>query len=351
MAVVAPPPPPIPDAPVIRAARLRLGWLGAGVAAVAAAVVVALAFGPVPVPAGDVVRELLGLDTTLSPTQRTVLWEIRLPRVVLGLLVGSTLAVSGASYQGAFRNPLADPYLLGAAAGAGLGVTLVIVGRAEGAVTPVGTPMAAFVGALTAVALTYLLGMAGSARVSTASLILAGVAVATFFTAAQTYVQQRNQDTIREVYSWILGRLSTAGWREITLVLPYVAVSTAVLIAHRRRLDVLAVGDDEAGTLGLHARRTRLIIVMAASLGTAAAVAVSGLIAFVGIIVPHAVRLLAGSSHRVILPLSFLFGGAFLVLTDVLARTVASPAEIPIGVVTAFLGAPFFVLVLRTSKR
>jgi len=142
MAVVAPPPPPIPDAPVIRAARLRLGWLGAGVAAVAAAVVVALAFGPVPVPAGDVVRELLGLDTTLSPTQRTVLWEIRLPRVVLGLLVGSTLAVSGASYQGAFRNPLADPYLLGAAAGAGLGVTLVIVGRAEGAVTPVGTPMA-----------------------------------------------------------------------------------------------------------------------------------------------------------------------------------------------------------------
>jgi iron complex transport system permease protein len=271
--------------------------------------------------------------------------------VVLGLLVGSTLAISGASYQGAFRNPLADPYLLGTAAGAGLGVTLVIVGQAEGATTPIGTPVAAFIGALAAVLLTYLLGMAGTARASTASLILAGVAVATFLTAAQTYVQQRNQDTIRDVYNWILGRLSTAGWREVTLVLPYIAVSTVVLLAHRRNLDVLSVGDDEATALGLHARRTRLIIVIAASLGTAAAVAVSGLIAFVGIIVPHTVRLLAGSSHRVILPLSFLFGGAFLVLTDLLARTIASPAEIPIGVVTAFLGAPFFVLVLRTSKR
>lgn len=354
MALVVAPGPPAPPAaatPVLQAARLRLGWLAGGAAAVVAAMVVALAFGPVALPAGDVVRELLGFDTDLTATQRTVLWEIRLPRVVLGLLVGSTLAISGASYQGAFRNPLADPYLLGAAAGAGLGVTLVIVGQAEGATPPVGTPVAAFIGALAAVALTYLLGMAGSARVSTASLILAGVAVATFLTAAQTYVQQRNQDTIRDVYNWILGRLSTAGWGEVTLVLPYVFVSTAVLLAHRRRLDVLAVGDDEAATLGLHARRTRLIIVVAASLGTAAAVAVSGLIAFVGIIVPHAVRLLAGASHRVILPLSFLFGGAFLVLTDVLARTVASPAEIPIGVVTAFLGAPFFVLVLRTSKR
>ncbi|MEJ7846049.1 MAG: iron ABC transporter permease [Acidimicrobiales bacterium] len=354
MAVVAPPVVPTPAdpaSPVLRAARLRLGWLVGGAATVVVAVVVALAFGPVALPAGDVVRELLGFDTDLTAIQRTVLWEIRLPRVVLGLLVGSTLAISGASYQGAFRNPLADPYLLGAAAGAGLGVTLVIVGQAEGATPPVGTPVAAFIGALAAVALTYLLGMAGSARVSTASLILAGVAVATFLTAAQTYVQQRNQDTIRDVYNWILGRLSTAGWGEVTLVLPYVVVSTAVLLAHRRRLDVLAVGDDEAATLGLHARRTRLIIVVAASLGTAAAVAVSGLIAFVGIIVPHAVRLLAGASHRVILPLSFLFGGAFLVLTDVLARTVASPAEIPIGVVTAFLGAPFFVLVLRTSKR
>lgn len=336
---------------VVVPARLRAAWLAGGFLAVGVAVVAGLAFGPVSLPLGDVVAELLWFDADLTATQRTVLWDLRLPRVVLGLLVGSTLAISGAAYQGAFRNPLADPYLLGAAAGAGLGVTVVIVGNAEGSLTPVGAPVAAFVGALAAVALTYLLGSAGSARASTASLILAGVAVATFLTAAQTYVQQRDQDTVRQVYNWILGRLVTAGWREVLLVLPYVAVSLVVLLAQRRSLDVLAVGDDEATSLGLHARRTRLVIVVAASLGTAAAVAVSGLIAFMGIIVPHTVRLLAGSSNRVVLPLSFLFGGAFLVLTDLLARTLSSPAEIPIGVVTAFLGAPFFVVVLRTSRR
>jgi iron complex transport system permease protein len=336
---------------VVAPARLRFGWLVGGAVAVLAAVLAGLAFGPVSLPLDQVVRELLWFDADLTDTQRTVLWQIRFPRVVLGLLVGATLALSGASYQGAFRNPLADPYLLGAAAGAGLGVTLVIVGTADGAPTPVGAPVAAFVGALAAVALTYLLGFVGSARASTASLILAGVAVATFLTAVQTYVQQRNLDTVRQVYNWILGRLTVAGWREVVLVLPYMAVSTVVLLANRRALDVLAVGDDEATSLGLNARRTRLLIVIAASLGTAAAVAVSGLITFMGIIVPHTVRLLAGSSHRVILPLSFLFGGAFLVFTDLLARTVASPAEIPIGVITACLGAPFFVLVLRTSKR
>ena len=350
MTVLAAPPSSL-AVPLVRTSRLRMGWLAGGVAAVVFAILAGAAFGPVSMPLGEVVRELLWFDADLSDTQRTVLWQIRLPRVVLGLLVGSILALSGASYQGVFRNPLADPYLLGAAAGAGLGVTVFIVGTAAGAATPVAAPVAAFAGALLAVALTYVLGSAGTARASTASLILAGVAVATFLTAAQTYVQQRNQDTVRQVYNWILGRLSTAGWQEVWLVLPYIAVSATVLLLHRRALDVLAVGDDEAGALGLHARRTRLIVVVAASLGTAAAVAVSGLIAFMGIIVPHTVRLLAGSSHRITLPLSVLFGGAFLVLADLLARTIASPAEIPIGVVTAFFGAPFFVLVLRRSKR
>jgi iron complex transport system permease protein len=182
-------------------------------------------------------------------------------------------------------------------------------------------------------------------------LILAGVAVASFLTAIQTYVQQRNADTIREVYSWLLGRLVTAGWSEVLVVLPYVAITAVVLLLQRRTLDVMAVGDDEAEALGLHVRRTRLLVLAAASLGTAAAVAVSGLIAFVGIIVPHTVRLVFGASYRVILPLSILFGGAFLALADLLARTVMSPSEVPIGVITAFFGAPFFVVVLRTSRR
>jgi iron complex transport system permease protein len=335
----------------LRGARLRPRWVVAGVLAVVVAVVAGLVIGPVALSPVAVVRELLGLHSGLDGQQVAIVEQIRLPRVVLGLLVGATLSLCGASYQGVFRNPLADPYLLGAAAGAGLGVTLVIVGAAEGSATPTTAPLAAFVGALGAVALAYALGSSGGGRASTASLILAGVAVASFLTAVQTYVQQRNQDTIRQVYSWILGRLSTAGWGEVLLLLPYAAVTWIVLLAHRRALDVLAVGDEEASTLGLNPRRTRLIVIVAASLGTAAAVSVSGLIAFVGIIVPHTVRLLAGRSHRVVLPLSLLFGGAFLCLADLLARTLSSPAEIPIGVITAFFGAPFFVLVLRSSRR
>ncbi len=337
--------------PPLRAARLRVRWVVVGVVAVAVAAGAGLIVGPASLDPVEVVRHLLGLNATLDPRQIAIVDQIRLPRVVLGLLVGSTLSLCGASYQGVFRNPLADPYLLGAAAGAGLGVTVVLVGASEGSTTPTFAPLAAFVGALGAVALTYALGSAGGGRASTASLILAGVAVASFLTAVQTYVQQRNQDTIRQVYTWILGRLSTAGWGEVRLLLPYAVVTWVVLLAHRRVLDVLAVGDDEAATLGVHARRSRLIVIVAASLGTAAAVSVSGLIAFVGIIVPHTVRLLVGQSHRVILPLSLLFGGAFLCLADLLARTLSSPAELPIGVVTAFFGAPFFVLVLRSSRR
>jgi iron complex transport system permease protein len=162
---------------------------------------------------------------------------------------------------------------------------------------------------------------------------------------------QRNQDTIREVYSWLLGRLSGAGWHEVLLMLPYCAVSWVALLAHRRVLDVMALGDDEAATLGLHPGRSRIIVIVAASLGTAAAVSVSGLIGFVGIIVPHFVRMVAGRSNRVVLPLSLIFGAAFLCAADLLARTLSAPAEIPIGVVTAFFGAPFFVIVLRASRR
>lgn len=335
----------------LRAERLRAPWVFGALVAIAAAGFAGLVIGATSLPVLGALREILGMPSDLSSQQVAIVEQIRLPRVVLALLVGGTLSISGASYQGAFRNPLADPYLLGAASGAGLGVTIVIAKLPDGTATPNAAPIAAFAGALLAVALAYALGAAGNAYTSAASLILSGVAVASFFTALQTYVQERNQDTIRQVYSWILGRLSTAGWHEVLVLLPYAVISWVVLLTQARVLDVLAVGDDEASTLGINARRSRLIVVIAASLGTAAAVSVSGLIAFVGIIVPHTVRLLVGRSHRIVLPLSLLFGGAFLCLADLLARTLSSPAEIPIGVITAFFGAPFFVLVLRTSRR
>ncbi|WP_431934794.1 FecCD family ABC transporter permease [Micromonospora sp. RP3T] len=347
------------DAPA-RPAGLRTRWLLAGLVAVLVALVAGVSFGPVSLPPGSVAAELLNLlpgvhlDSGLTEREVAIVTELRLPRVVLGLLVGALLALAGGCYQGVFRNPLADPYLLGVAAGAGFAVTVAIVlgAGAGGALTglPVTIPLAAFVGSLGAVVLTYLLGVAGGRDRSPAALILAGVAVSAFFSAGQTYLLQQHSDNIQQVYSWLLGRLATAGWHDVLLVLPYFVLTAVVVLLHRRELDVLSVGDDEATSLGLHPQRSRYLLIVAASLGTAAAVSASGLIGFVGIIVPHTVRLLAGASHRVILPLSMLFGGAFLALTDVVARTAAAPAEIPIGVVTAVLGGPFFVLILRTAR-
>jgi iron complex transport system permease protein len=304
---------------------------------------------------GQIVRELashvpfLGVSSPLSNTEDAILWELRAPRIALGLLVGAMLASAGAAYQGVFRNPLADPYLLGAAAGAGLGATLVIAyGRDVGVGRDV-RPVAAFAGAVVGVATAYVFGRSVGGR-STATLVLAGVTVAAFLTAVQTYVQQDRADTVQEVYAWILGQLETSGWRDVAIALPYVLVSSVLLLVHRRLLDVMAVGDEEATSLGVRVARVRLIVVGAATLGTAAAVALSGLIGFVGIIVPHAIRLLAGTSYRVVLPLSLAFGAGFLVFADLLARTVVAPAQLPIGVVTAFFGAPFFAVVLRTSR-
>lgn len=346
----------------VGAGRLRAGWLAAGVGAMVVATALGLAVGAVSLPPFAVAAELLDrlplvrLDSGLNGLESDIVWELRFPRVVLALLVGALLSLAGGAYQGAFRNPLADPYLLGVAAGAGLGATMAIVsglgaGAGTGGATDVALPLAAFAGALAAVTITYLLGALGTRQRSTASLILAGVAVASFFTALQTYVQQRNDDTLRQVYAWILGRLGTAGWHEVRLLVPYALVASVVLLAQRRTLDVLSVGDEEATSLGLDPVRSRAVVVVAASLATAAAVAVSGLIGFVGIIVPHTIRLLVGSSYRVILPLSMLFGAAFLAVADLVARTLLAPGEVPIGVITAFFGAPFFALVLRTSRR
>ena len=334
------------------ATRLSWPWVLAAVSLLLAAAAAGIAFGPAGLPATGVLLAVVDglpwvtVDSGLSEQQTAILWELRAPRVVLGGLVGGMLAAAGAGYQGVFRNPLADPYLLGVAAGAGLGATLVIVAGLGSAALPV----AAFCGAVVGVAATYALGRSVGGR-TTDSLILAGVAVAAFLGAAQTYVQQRNADTLREVYGWLLGRLLTAGWDEVLLVLPYVAVSAATLLAHRRLLDVLSVGHDEAATLGVPARRVRLLVVTAATLGTAAAVSVSGLIGFVGIVVPHTIRLLVGSSYRLVLPLSLLVGAAGLVIADLAARTLVAPGELPIGVVTAFVGAPFFTLVLRRTRQ
>jgi iron complex transport system permease protein len=329
-------------------------WIVGAAVFLAIALFTGALIGPVHIGLGAALESVgaklpfLHVHSPLSDTDEQILWNIRLPRVVLGALVGAMLAVAGASYQGVFRNPLADPYLLGVAAGAGLGATIAIVYLSHGLGA---LPPAAFVGASIAVATAYAIGRSAGRGSGGATLVLAGVTVAAFFTAIQTFVQQQHSDTLQEVYSWILGRLPSSGWSEVKILLPYVAVATAGILLHRRLLDVLSVGDEEAASLGVHVGRVRLAVVVCATIGTAAAVAVSGLIGFVGIIVPHAIRLVAGPSYRLLLPLSVLVGAGFLVFADVIARTALSPAELPIGVVTAFFGAPFFAVVLRTSRR
>ena len=337
-----------------RGVGLRAGFLTA--VFLVAALAVGLAVGSVHVGIGTILRSALSYVPFLHVHQasvfdRDVLWQLRAPRVALAALVGGMLAVAGASYQGVFRNPLCDPYLLGVAGGAGLGATLAIIYASAAATgSNWAVPLAAFAGAIGAVVVTYALGRSAGAVHTTGALVLAGVTMATFTAAVQTFVQQQHTQQLQNVYAWLLGGFSTATWRDVAICAPYVAASSLVLVLHRRILDVLSLGDDEAASLGVDVSRARLTIVVAATLGTAAAVSVSGLIAFVGIIVPHTIRLLVSTSYRAVLPLSLVAGAGFLVLTDVVARTVLSPAELPIGVVTAFLGAPFFAIVLRTSR-
>jgi len=344
--------------PVVPRRRRRPGLVLVGAAfALVAALLAGVWVGALALPPGAVVVALLdrlpGLDLAggLSPTQEAVLLQLRLPRVVLAALVGAGLAISGGAYQGVFRNPLADPYLLGAAAGAGLGATLVIAYSPTETLGPFGiVPLAAFVGALVGVGCALALGTAAGGSHS-ATLLLAGVAVAAFLAAGQTLVQQQNTDDLREVYGWLLGQLGRTQWSDVVLVLPYLVPACVVLLLCGRPLDVLAVGDDEASGLGVHPARVRLLVILAASMATASAVAVSGLIGFVGLVVPHIARRFVGGSHARVLPVSLLIGGAFLVLADLVARVVLAPAELPIGVVTAFVGAPFFAALLWMGAR
>ena len=338
--------------------RQDAGWFLAGGAFLLFAIVVGASIGPAGpdwwrVPLELVNRlPLIEFDTGVTDAEWAIVWKIRMPRVLLGGLVGGMLSIAGASYQGVFRNPLVDPYLLGAASGAGLGATIALtIGRGATSSWPVDpVPTIAFVLALATVLVTYTVGASfGGARTGT-TLVLAGVAVVSFTTAMQTFILRRNLDVIREVFSWILGSLAGAQWADVRLVAPYVLVSSIVLMLHRRHLDVFRVGDEEAATLGVSVARTRLVIVVAATLGTAAVVSVSGLIGFVGLVVPHVIRLIAGAGHRRLLPLSLLCGAGFLILADVPGRMLESPAETPIGVVTAFIGAPFFLYLLRTRR-
>jgi iron complex transport system permease protein len=282
-----------------------------------------------------------------TATEDAIVWDVRAPRVVLAGIVGATLAFAGASYQGVFRNPLAEPYLLGVGAGASVGATLVIVSplaATYGGVDPL--PMAAFAGALATAALAYLI--ARNARgVPITSLILTGSALMSMGTAVVTMLMRRNADQTNEILNWLLGSFATARWQDSATVIPYIAIAMIVILPAARLLNVLQLDDEGARQLGVDVEKVKLVTLGAASLATAAAIAVSGLIGFVGLIVPHAVRLMFGADHRRLLPLSLLFGAMFLIAADGAARTIDPTRETQIGIITALTGAPFFLYLLR----
>lgn len=321
-----------------------------------ATVVIAIGWGTVRIPPSTVLAILLDhlpfIDTgEHNATYDAIVWQIRAPRVILAGLVGATLAFCGAAYQGIFRNPLAEPYLLGVAAGASVGATLIIISPlfvTAGLLSPL--PPAAFVGALIAVGLAYFLARTGPV-VPTTSLILAGVAVSSVCTAVVTYLMLEFNTRTLAILNWILGGFNTTTWTDVGIALPYMIIAGAIILPYARILNVMQLDEEQARHLGVDVERVKLVILALASLATAAAVAVSGLIGFVGLIVPHAVRLIAGPDYRRLLPLSALYGASFLIVADMIARTVDPTYEVPIGVITAVVGAPFFLILLRAHNR
>ncbi len=309
--------------------------------------IAAVAIGPIHIGFLEVCKTLLGVPGGAHGQPRTVILQLRLPRVLLAALVGSALATSGAVYQTVFHNPLADPYLLGAASGAGLGATIALTSTHQNMAALL--PIFAFLGGVLAVLTSFF--VSGKFFAEPNTLLLSGIAVGSFATAIQTYLQQRNSAALRPVYSWILGDLTSASWSVVGWSSVYIAIALLVLFSVAKQLDGLMLSDAEAFSLGINPNRLRLIAVAAATLATATAVSASGLIGFVGIVVPHLVR---GITRRVTnrsLVAIAMIGAAFLVLADLGARTLLSPAELPIGVITAFVGAPFFLVVLRNRRK
>jgi iron complex transport system permease protein len=322
----------------------------------AIALLFSVAVGAVFIPPGTVAQMLVtSLPGLAAPgdwpeTFNTIVFQLRVPHTVLIALTGAALAGSGAAYQGLFRNPLADPYLIGVASGAGLGAVLAMsVNWPDNLLGYFTIPVTAFLGAVLTVAMVYMLARSGNA-LPTTTLILAGVAVGSFASALTSFFMLRSEGEVRRALAWLLGGSPMSGWDPVLAALPYLLLGIGVLLTSGHALNVLQFGDEQALQLGLPVERIKTIIVLAASLTTATAVAFSGVIGFIGLIVPHLVRLLWGPDYRHLIPLSILGGATALLIADLLARIVLAPQELPVGVITALAGAPFFLWVLRRSQ-
>ncbi len=322
-----------------------------------AALNLSVAIGAVFIPP-DVVLRMIALQlpgSTLQPDWppafNAILFDVRLPHTLLVLMTGAALGSSGAAYQGFFRNPLADPYLIGVASGAGLGAVLALT--TDWPNTQLGfltVPVAAFIGGMLTVLLVFALSRTGGA-LPVATLILAGVAISAFAGALSSYLMLRSEDELRRAIAWLLGGSPVAGWDPVFAVLPYIALGMLGLFLSGHALNVLQFGDEQAQQLGLNVSRAKNLVLVSASLTTAAAVAFSGIIGFIGLVIPHIMRMRWGADYRRLVPLSALGGASALLLSDLIARTVLAPQTLPGGVVTALAGVPFFLWLLRRSRK
>lgn len=311
------------------------------------AIVLSLAIGSVFISPAEMWKILRGVG---EEKFTFIIWNIRLPRTVLIALTGAALSGSGASYQGLFRNPLADPFLIGVASGAGLGAVIAMsIQWPYSFWGLMAIPAAAFISALLTVFIVYFLARVGQ-TVPTTNLILAGVAFSSFATSLTSFLMLRSTSEVRRALGWLLGGASQAGWTAILAMLPYLVIGLGILVFFGYRLNLLQFGDDQAQQMGVNVTRTKTILLIASSLATAAAVAFSGIIGFIGLVVPHIMRLWFGADYRRLIPLSIISGASALLLSDILARIVLAPQEIPVGIITALAGAPFFLWVLRRVK-
>jgi iron complex transport system permease protein len=315
-----------------------------------AALVLSLGVGAVYVPPRQVLHALLG-SPDARPTDVAIVRDLRLARVLLAALIGAGLSVSGAAFQGLFRNPLADPFVVGASGGAALGATLAIVLGLNWRFAGFGpVPLAAFAGALLAVFVVYNVAQVGG-QTTAIALLLAGAALSTLLSAMVSLLMLLSDETLHEVFTWVMGGLSGRSWPHLWSSGPYLLAGVALLWLAARPLDALACGEETAQSLGLSLTYARGIVVGAASLATAAAVAAGGVIGFVGLVAPHIARLLFGATHRRVIPASALIGMLLLLLADDLARTAIAPVELPVGVVTSLLGGTFFLYLLKARQR
>lgn len=338
--------------------KLMLGG-GVGVILLLLSIVVSLSIGSAQLPLSHIVGILakhlpwIGshIEVKWPQSSEQIINKVRIPRVLLGILVGAVLSIAGAGFQGVLRNPLADPYSLGVSSGASVGAAfLIYFGLQFAWFGQWSIPIVAFLTGLISLFLVLKLALI-EGKLKMETLILSGVVMQAFLGAFVSFLVSISNQTVNEIIFWLMGSLAMRGWSYTYMISPYLVIGVVILLSYARSLNLLALGERQAAHLGVHVERTKLIVLIASTLITAAAVSVAGVIGFVGLIVPHLVRLLVGPDYRLIIPLSAIGGGIYVLWADTLARTLLSPTEIPLGVITAFLGAPFFAYLLHKDKK